>query len=86
MRRLFSLPMPDWTDRDVGGQENSGLYLMGRYEVQILDSYDNKTYFDGQCASIYKQSPPIVNASPGWRARPRFRRTRLHASGSRRGH
>ena len=45
------------------GRGNSGLYLMGRYEVQILDSYDNKTYFDGQCASIYKQSPPIVNAS-----------------------
>jgi hypothetical protein len=35
---------------------------MGRYEVQILDSYENKTYFDGQCASIYKQHPPLVNA------------------------
>lgn len=45
------------------GRGNSGLYLMGRYEVQILDSYDNETYFDGQCASVYKQSPPIVNAS-----------------------
>jgi hypothetical protein len=30
--------------------------------VQILDSYDNKTYFDGQCGAIYKQSPPLVNA------------------------
>jgi hypothetical protein len=34
---------------------------MGRYEVQILDSYDNKTYFDGQCGAIYKQQPPMVN-------------------------
>jgi hypothetical protein len=33
--------------------------------VQILDSLDNKTYFDGQCASIYKQQPPMVNASRG---------------------
>ena len=44
------------------GRGNSGVYLMGKYEVQILDSYENETYFDGQCASIYKQSPPIVNA------------------------
>jgi hypothetical protein len=45
------------------GRGNSGVYLMGRYEVQILDSYDNETYFDGQCGSIYKQQPPTVNAS-----------------------
>ncbi len=44
------------------GRGNSGIYLMGRYEVQVLDSYDNKTYFDGQCASIYKEQPPMVNA------------------------
>jgi 3-keto-disaccharide hydrolase len=44
------------------GRGNSGVFLMDRYEVQILDSYDNKTYFDGQCASIYKQTPPMVNA------------------------
>ena len=43
------------------GRGNSGVYLMGKYEVQILDSYENKTYFDGQCASIYKQRPPMVN-------------------------
>jgi hypothetical protein len=43
------------------GRGNSGVFLMDRYEVQILDSYDNKTYFDGQCGSIYKQSPPMVN-------------------------
>ena len=45
------------------GRGNSGVYIMGKYEVQILDSIDNPTYFDGQCASIYKQSPPMVNAS-----------------------
>ena len=44
------------------GRGNSGVYLMGRYELQILDSFDNKTYFDGQCGSIYKQQPPTVNA------------------------
>ena len=45
------------------GRSNSGVFLMGIYEVQILDSYENKTYFDGQCGSIYKQHPPLVNAS-----------------------
>ena len=44
------------------GRGNSGVYLMERYEVQILDSYQNKTYFDGQAAAIYKQHPPLVNA------------------------
>ena len=44
------------------GRGNSGIYFQGRYEVQILDSYGNKTYFDGQAASIYKQWPPLVNA------------------------
>ncbi len=44
------------------GRGNSGVYLMGRYEVQILDSYENTTYYDGQCAAVYKQQPPTVNA------------------------
>ena len=44
------------------GRGNSGVYLMGLYEVQILDSYENETYFDGQAGAIYKQSPPMVNA------------------------
>lgn len=43
------------------GRGNSGVYLAERYEVQVLDSYENKTYFDGQCASLYKQHPPLVN-------------------------
>ena len=51
-------------DKGTGqGKGNSGVYLMGRYEVQILDSYKNETYPDGQAAAIYKQSPPLVNAS-----------------------
>jgi hypothetical protein len=44
------------------GRGNSGVFLANRYEVQVLDSYDNKTYFDGQCGSLYKQTPPMVNA------------------------
>jgi hypothetical protein len=44
------------------GRGNSGVYIMDRYEIQILDSFDNKTYFDGQCGAIYKQTPPMVNA------------------------
>ncbi|HET7062741.1 MAG TPA: DUF1080 domain-containing protein [Rudaea sp.] len=48
---------------------NSGLYLSSTgsgdqgYEIQILDSFENKTYVNGQAASVYKQSPPLVNAS-----------------------
>ena len=45
------------------GRGNSGVYLMSRYEVQILDSYQNETYPDGQAGAIYKQSPPAVNVS-----------------------
>jgi hypothetical protein len=45
------------------GRGNSGIYMMGRYEVQVLDSYDNKTYYDGQCGAIYKEQPPMVNVS-----------------------
>jgi len=44
------------------GRGNSGVFLMGQYEIQILDSYDNTTYFDGQAGAVYKQSPPMVNA------------------------
>lgn len=44
------------------GRGNSGIYFMGHYEVQVLDSFENQTYFDGQAASIYKQWPPLVNA------------------------
>jgi len=51
--------------RKVNGQKggNSGVFMMGRYEVQIQESYANVTYADGQAAAIYGQSPPQVNAS-----------------------
>jgi hypothetical protein len=54
---------PEKVTGEGQGRGNSGIYLMGRYEVQILDSYENKTYSDGQCGAIYKQQPPTVNAS-----------------------
>ncbi len=41
---------------------NSGIEIMGRYEVQVLDSYENPTYADGQAGAIYGQVPPMVNA------------------------
>lgn len=58
----------EWTTPSIvkgSGQKrgNSGVFLMGKYEVQVLDSYDNTTYTDGQAAAIYGQNPPMVNAS-----------------------
>ncbi|MFY0601253.1 MAG: DUF1080 domain-containing protein [Cyclobacteriaceae bacterium] len=58
----------EWRMNDtlkVKGQSggNSGVYLMGRYEVQILESFVNKTYADGQAGAMYGQYPPIVNAA-----------------------
>jgi hypothetical protein len=44
------------------GRGNSGIFLMGKYELQVLDNYNNKTYVNGQAGSIYKQLPPLVNA------------------------
>ena len=44
------------------GRGNGGVFLMSTYELQVLDSYENPTYADGQAASIYGQYPPIVNA------------------------
>jgi Domain of Unknown Function (DUF1080) len=46
------------------GRGNNGIGLMdAHYEIQVLDSYQNKTYPEGQCASVYNQKPPMVNAS-----------------------
>jgi len=68
------------------GRGNSGVLIMGNYEIQVLDSYQNPTYADGQAASIYGQFPPLVNASrkPGeWQTydivfeAPRFERNKL---------
>jgi 3-keto-disaccharide hydrolase len=49
------------------GRGNSGVWLMSRYEIQILDGYENPTYADGTTAAIYGQYPPLVNAcrAPG---------------------
>jgi hypothetical protein len=80
----FRMPAPA---RGKGqGRGNSGVYLMGQYEIQVLDSYEDGsdgplTYPDGQCGALYKQQPPAVNAcrQPGeWQTydilftRPRF--------------
>jgi len=59
---------PDRKGQDRG---NSGIYLQGLYELQVLDSYDNPTYVNGAAGSIYKQSAPLVNAlkpAPNWQA------------------
>jgi hypothetical protein len=50
---------------DSQGRGNSGVFLMAKYEIQVLDSYDNPTYADGHTAAIYGQYPPLVNASRG---------------------
>jgi prepilin-type processing-associated H-X9-DG protein len=69
---------PSGKDQERG---NSGVFLMGRYELQVLDSYHNVTYADGHAGAIFGQYPPLVNASrpPGeWQTfdvvfhRPRF--------------
>jgi len=60
-------------DKNVKGdgqdRGNSGIFLMGRYELQVLDNYNNinKTYVNGQAGSMYKQTPPLVNVckAPG---------------------
>ena len=57
----WMVPTPD---PDTSGQNrsNSGVFLQDRYEVQVLDSYENETYVNGQAGAIYKQTPPLVNA------------------------
>jgi hypothetical protein len=71
---------------DGQGRGNSGVFLMGRYELQVLDCFENQTYPDGQATAIYGQTPPLVNAcrKPGewqtydvmWTA-PRFEADKL---------
>lgn len=67
------------------GRGNSGVFLMRRYEVQVLDSYENRTYSNGQAGSLYKQHVPLVNASRGpgeWQSYDiLFRAPRFDASG-----
>jgi len=54
---------PERVEGDGQDRGNSGVFLQGRYEVQVLDSYNNPTYSNGQAASLYKQHIPLVNAS-----------------------
>jgi len=72
---------PEQVEGSGQGRGNSGVFLMGQYEIQILDSYDNFTYPDGQAAALYGRHKPLVNAcrKPGeWQTydiifhRPRF--------------
>jgi len=57
----FSEPTPATGHSQERG--NSGVFLAGLYEVQVLDGYNNVTYADGQVSALYGQSPPLVNAS-----------------------
>ncbi len=59
----WSSPNPPKGNSQARG--NSGILLMGRYEVQVLDPWNNPTYADGQAAAIYGQWPPLAN--PGRR-------------------
>ena len=77
---------PDQIRGNSQNRGNSGIFLQGLYEVQVLDSYQNLTYADGQAGAIYGQWPPLVNSArkPGeWQSydivfeAPRFEGTRL---------
>lgn len=54
---------PEVIDGDGQGRGNSGVFLQGMYEIQVLDSWQNETYSNGQAGSVYKQKAPDVNAS-----------------------
>jgi 3-keto-disaccharide hydrolase len=79
----FAEPLPPKGESQERG--NSGVFLQGLYEIQVLDSYQNKTYADGQAAAVYGQYPPLVNASrpPGqWQSYDIvFRGARFDAAG-----
>jgi hypothetical protein len=53
---------PEQIEGDSQGRGNSGVFMMGVYEIQVLDCYENPTYPDGSTASLYGQCPPLVNA------------------------
>lgn len=80
----FSTP-PDATGEGQG-RGNSGVYLQGCYEVQVLDSFENETYADGMLGSVYKQYVPLVNPArkPGeWQSYDMiFRAPKINVSGA----
>ncbi|OJV86499.1 MAG: hypothetical protein BGO34_05930 [Bacteroidia bacterium 44-10] len=54
--------IPEGIEGKSQARGNSGVFLQGMYEIQILDCYENETYVNGQTGSVYKQTPPLVNA------------------------
>jgi hypothetical protein len=71
----FQLHVEFATPKEVKGEDqgrgNSGVFLLGVFEIQVLDSFNNQTYPDGQASAMYGQYPPLVNASRGpgeWQA------------------
>ncbi|WP_237742284.1 3-keto-disaccharide hydrolase [Gayadomonas joobiniege] len=58
----WKTPTPDLKKKGQG-RNNSGVFFQQRYEIQILDSYQNRTYSNGQAGSVYKQHIPLVNAT-----------------------
>lgn len=84
----WAVPSPPKGDSQNRG--NSGIFLMGLYETQVLDCYDNLTYADGQAGALYGQMPPLVNAcrKPGeWQqydivyTSPRFKDGKIDVPG-----
>lgn len=77
---------PAKVESESQGRGNSGVFMMGRYEIQVLDSFQNRTYADGQASALYGQYPPLANAcrAPGeWQSydivfrAPRFENGKL---------
>lgn len=54
--------VPQGIEGTSQGRGNSGVFMQGKYEIQVLDCYNNETYVNGQTGSVYKQTPPLANA------------------------
>lgn len=54
--------VPEGIEGTSQARGNSGVFLQNKYEIQILDCYENETYVNGQTGSVYKQTPPLANA------------------------